>query len=80
MDKETKLGIAIIIVLTLLSGVLGHWVIKTIKEYKKTYEFAKNGQIFESDNCYVREVDDNAYCEYKNKIIRVDNYYEINTK
>ena len=74
MKKEDRTGYAIIIVIFLITAIIGYQIYKSITEEEKTYEFAKNGEIFKSNNCYVK--DDICYCEYENKLMQIDNYYE----
>ena len=74
MKKEDKQGYVIIIVILLITAAIGYQIYKSITEEEKSYEFAKNGEIFKSNNCYLKE--DICYCEYEDKIIEVDSYYE----
>ena len=76
MNKEDKTGYVIIIVILLITVVIGYQIYKSITEEEKSYEFAKNGEIFKSNNCYLKE--DICYCEYEDKTIEVDSYYEEN--
>ena len=71
--KEDRTGYVIIIVILLITAAIGYQIYKSIKE-ERSYELAKNGEIFKSNNCYIKE--DIAYCEYEEKVIKVDNYYE----
>lgn len=75
MKKEDKQGYVIIIVILLITAAIGYQIYKSITEEEKSYEFAKNGEIFKSKNCYVK--DDICYCEYEDKIIQVDSYYKV---
>ena len=74
MKKEDRTGYVIIIVILLIAAIIGYLIYKSIAEEEKSYEFAKNGEIFKSDNCYLRK--DIAYCEYEDQMIQVDNYYQ----
>lgn len=74
MNKEDKTGYVIIIVILLITAAIGYQIYKSITEEEKSYVFAKNGEMFKSNNCYIRE--DICYCECEDKIIQVDNYYE----
>lgn len=76
MKKEDRTGYVIIIVILLITVVIGYQIYKSISEEEKSYEFAKNGEIYESNNCYLKE--DICYCEYEDKTIEVDSYYEEN--
>lgn len=68
-------GIVVIIVLIVIIGFLINMVINYITSKEKTYEYALNGEIFESNKCYLKK--DITYCESDGKMIVVDNYYEI---
>lgn len=75
MSKEDKQGIVIIIVLIVLIGIVVALIVDTVKEQEKSYEYALKQEIGVSDKCYLK--DDIGYCEVDNKVIRVDNYYEV---
>lgn len=75
MNKEDKQGYIIIIVVLAIISLIGTKIYKSIKKEEKSYEGAVNGQIIESKKCYLKN--DVAYCEIDNKVIRVDNYYEV---
>ena len=74
MNKEEIQGYIIITVILIVIGLITHTTINSIKEQEKTYEYAQNGVIGVSNKCYYT---DNAYCEVDNKVIKVDNYYEV---
>lgn len=78
MNKEDKQGIVMILVLIALIGLMIALIVNTINEKEKSYEGAVNGQIIESKKCYLKN--DEAFCEIDNKVIRVDNYYEIESR
>lgn len=75
MNKEDRTGYVIIIVIMLITAVIGYQIYKSIVERERTYEYAKNGIIGTSDNCYLKN--DIAYCEKDNIMIQVDNFYEV---
>lgn len=72
--KEDRIGIALIIIIAIISGLIALKIYESITEQEKTYEYALNGEIGVSSNCYYS---DNAYCEIDNKVIKVDCYYEV---
>lgn len=72
--KEDKQGYIIIIVVLAIIGLIGVKIYKSIKEEEKSYEYALNGIIGVSSNCYYSN---DAYCEIDNKVIKVDCYYEV---
>ena len=73
IDKETVVLIAILIGLLIyvFSMMYG-----SIKESLKTYEYAKDGVIGESKECYQNE-DGECFCRIGNNFVGVDNYYEV---
>ena len=68
--------IIIIVVLVIISGLIGHLIVKSIETKEKTYEYALNGQIYTSTSCYQRE-DGKCFCKDEKNYIEVDNYYEV---
>lgn len=73
--KKNKQGNVIIILLICLVTLLAVYIYKSITQQEKSYEYALNGEIGVSSNCYLKK--DITYCEVDNKVIRVDNYYEV---
>lgn len=74
MNKDTE-GRIVIFVLMLIIGFLTTHIYKSITQQEKNFEYAQNGTIGVSSNCWL----DNGvgYCEVNNKVIRVQNYYEV---
>jgi len=72
--KSNKLGILIILIISTIIILVISMIFDYIKPSEKNYEFAVSGEIFKSKNCYLDG--DIAYCEYEEKVIKVDNYYE----
>ena len=74
-NKNDKQGFWVLaIILALICLVVG-FMIYGMTDREKTYEYAVNGQIERSNDCYL--VDGVGYCEKDNNAIRVDNYYEV---
>ena len=71
--KEEILGLITVIILLIISFFIGYTV--AIHKDNSIYEFAKDGKVYGSNNCYVK--DDIPYCEYKCKFVDVDNYYKV---
>ena len=71
MNKEEQ-GKMLIWIFALILGLLITYICNSIMEQEKSYEYALNGEIGVSSNCYYS---DNAYCEIDNKVIKVDCYY-----
>lgn len=74
MKKEQYQAYAIIGVLFVLIATISYLVYKSINHEKKTYEGAKNGEIFETTKCVVKN--GVCYCEKDGLMIKVDNFYE----
>ena len=75
MKEEEHKGIAVLLVLIAISSIFIFKVYKTIQELEKTYEYSKNGEIHESNKCYLKN--DVTYCEKDDIAIMVDYYYTI---
>lgn len=73
--KEDKQGYIVILCVLAITGLIAIEIAECIKNREKTYEYAKNGQINRSSNCYLK--DDICYCEKDNIKIIVDNFYEV---
>lgn len=73
--SEDKKGIVIILILMAISGVIICMVCKCIADIEKSYEYSKNGEIHESNKCYLKN--DITYCEKDNIVVMVDYYYTI---
>ena len=73
MNKEERTGYIIILCVLAITSVIIYKTIKYINQQEKTYEYAQNGEIGVSSNCWL----DNgiAKCIVDKEIIRVDNYY-----
>ena len=68
--KEDKEGIVIILILMTISAIIISMIYKSIAGIEKTYEYGKNGEIHESNKCYLKN--DVTYCEEDNIVIMVD--------
>lgn len=75
--RMKKTNIFKILVLMAFLGLFIFVVANTIKNKEKAYEYALNGEIKVSSNCYYS---DDAYCEVNGKEVMVDNYYEIEVR
>ncbi len=75
MSKNDKQGIVLLIVLAGLIAIFVYWGINSYIYSQKSYEFAKDGEIFQSNECYQTE-DGDCFCKYENNYVQVDNYYE----
>ena len=73
--KEDKVGIIIILILMTISAIIISMIYKSIAGIEKSYEYGKNGEIHESNKCYLKN--DVTYCEEDNIAIMVDYYYTI---
>ena len=73
--ENDKQGLIIILVLMIFILIMVYFIYDSIKESNITYEYAKNGEIRESKECYQRE-DGTCFCKEGNNFIQVDNYYE----
>ena len=73
MNKEDKQGYIVILCVLAITGLIVIQIVECIKNRERTYEYAKNGEIGVSSNCYLK--DDVAFCEKDNIKIIVDNYY-----
>ena len=73
--KEDKEGIVIILILMTISAIIISMIYKSITDREKPYEYGKNGEIHESNKCYLKN--DVTYCEEDNIITMVDYYYTI---
>lgn len=73
--KEDKEGIVIILILMAISAIIISMIYKSIAGIEKSYEYGKNGEIHESNKCYLKN--DVTYCEEDNIAIMVDYYYTI---
>ena len=71
-NKNDNNGIALILVFSIILVLLAMLIVNSAKTKEKCYEYALNGEIGVSSNCYYS---DNAYCEIGNKVIKVDCYY-----
>lgn len=76
--KKDKEGYVVITVLMIIVVLLAILIVESIANKEKSYEYALNGEIGVSNNCYLKE--DIAYCEVDNTRIQVDNYYEVNSE
>ena len=74
MDNNDKQGIAIIVICGILIVLIALWLFSSFET--TTYEYAINGVIKESKECYQRE-DGVCFCKEGNNFIQVDNYYEV---
>lgn len=74
--KEDELGYLIIGILFIIIIVISVLVISSIKNNKKIYEYALDGQIYQSNKCYQKDNGD-CYCMNGYMRVRVDSYYEI---
>ena len=74
MDGEDKQGHIIILCVLAITSVIVYKTIIYINQQEKTYEYAQNGEIGISSECWL----DNgtAKCIVDKEIISVDNYYE----
>lgn len=75
MKNNDKQGYLIVVVVLLVTAIIVLVNVEYIKNREKSYEYALNGEIGVSNNCYLKE--DIAYCEVDNTRIQVDNYYEV---
>ena len=73
--KEDKVGIVIILILMTISAIIISMIYKSIADIEKSYEYGKNGEIHESNKCYLKN--DVTYCEKDGIAIMVDYYYTI---
>lgn len=71
-DKQGYLIAGVVLGITAIIVLVN---VEYIKNREKYYEYAYNGEIGVSNNCYLKE--DIAYCEVDNVRIQVDNYYEV---
>ena len=73
--KEDRTVYVIIVVIMLITATIGYQIYKSITEQEKTYEYVLNGEIGVSSKCWL----DNgiAKCIVDNKILSVQNYYEV---
>ena len=71
--KEERTGYIVILCILAILGLIVGRIINYTTQQEKTYEYAQNGEMGVSSNCWL----DNGvgYCEVDNKRIRVDNYY-----
>ena len=76
MKNKTKESIILLIVLVLLLMYVASMAIGAIKESLKNYEYAKDGVIGESKECYQNE-DGECFCKIEGNYLYVDNYYEV---
>lgn len=76
IDKEIIYGYKFVFLygVAMWCGFIILAIIAIIQPKEKSYEYAYNGEIGVSDNCYLKN--DIAYCEVDNVRIQVDNYYE----
>lgn len=74
MNKTDKEGIIVMIALFITIICLIIWIVESVNKSQKEYEYAINGEIYKSHDCFIKK--DVAYCERNGKNIRVDNYYE----
>lgn len=74
-DKQGYLIAGVVLLVTALIVLVNE---EYIKNREKSYEYALNGEIGVSNNCYLKE--GIAYCEVDNVRIQVDNYYEVNSE
>lgn len=74
MSKTDKQGYLIAVAVLLITAIIVLVNVEYIKNKEKTYEYALNGEIGTSNNCYL--TNDIAYCEVEDLRIQVDNYYE----
>lgn len=73
MNDNDKQGIAIIVICGILIAIITLWFFSSFET--TTYEYAKDGVIKESKECYQRE-DGVCFCKEGNNFIQVDSYYE----
>lgn len=76
MKNNNKQGYIVIAAILFITAIIVIINIEAIKIKEKSYEYALNGEIGVSNNCYLKN--DIAYCEVDNTRIQVDNYYEVN--
>ena len=74
MENSDKQGIAIIIICGILISIITLWFFNSFET--TTYEYAINGVIKESKECYQRG-DEMCFCKEGNNFIQVDSYYEV---
>lgn len=75
MKEEEHKGIAVLLVLIVISSIFIFKVYKTIQELEKTYEYSRNGEIHTSKYCYLKK--GVALCKEDNIMVEVDRYYEV---
>ncbi len=76
MKKINKEAILLIVILIILLIYVLSIMFGAIKESFREYEYAKDGIIGKSKECYQND-DGECFCKIKNNFIGVDNYYEI---
>ena len=74
MNNNDKQGITIIVICGSLITMITLWLFNSLET--TIYEYAINGVIKESKECYQRE-DGVCFCKEGNNFIQVDNYYEV---
>lgn len=75
MNKEDKQGYIVIIVLLTITGLIVWLMINYTTQQEKSYEYALKQEIGVSSECWLD--DGIAKCIVDKEIIKVDNYYEI---
>lgn len=73
VDKQGLIVIAIIVVIIVLLVIV---MINSAKSHTTTYEYAVDGKIYQSSECYERKNGD-IRCLKDNELVKVDNYYEV---
>ena len=74
MKEEIQGYIVIIVILAILGLIIGRMINYT-NQQEKTFEYAQNGEIGVSSECWLDN--DIAKCIVDKKIISVDNFYEV---
>ena len=75
-NNQKKEAIVVLIVLAVIIALLVVMIVNTIKNREITYEYAVNGKIYQSNSCY-EKLNGDIRCIKDNKLIKVDNYYEV---
>lgn len=76
MKKIDKEAIVLIVILIILLTYVFSMMYGAIKESFREYEYAKDGVIGKSKECYQND-DGECLCRIGNNFIDVDNYYEV---
>jgi hypothetical protein len=73
MKKQNEI-ILIFLVLGIILTLIIMLLVQSIETKEKCYEYYLNGEFGTSNNCVYKN---DAYCEIGNKVIKVENYYEV---